>query len=86
MSKSRPNPRLLCCVACLSGNGICGLNWVAKSKMVAEGIRTTQSTHALATKMSVDLPLAEATYRVLFEGLPAREAIELLMSRDAKPE
>jgi glycerol-3-phosphate dehydrogenase (NAD(P)+) len=59
---------------------------VAGSKMVAEGIRTTQSTHALATKMSVDIPLAEATYRVLFEGLPAREAIESLMSRDAKPE
>ncbi|MCF6286634.1 MAG: NAD(P)-dependent glycerol-3-phosphate dehydrogenase [Candidatus Hydrogenedentes bacterium] len=59
---------------------------VRESRMVAEGIRTTQSTHALAQKMGVDLPLAEATYGVLFEGLPAREAIESLMAREAKPE
>jgi glycerol-3-phosphate dehydrogenase (NAD(P)+) len=59
---------------------------VRESRMVAEGIRTTQSTHALAQKMGVDLPLAKATYGVLFEGIPAREAIESLMAREAKPE
>lgn len=59
---------------------------VGTSQMVAEGIRTTQSAHALGQKMGVELPLTEATYRVLFEGMGAREAIESLMARDPKPE
>ncbi len=58
----------------------------AGSHMVAEGIRTTQSACMLAQKMGVELPLAEATHRVLFDGVPAREAIETLMAREAKPE
>ncbi len=58
----------------------------AGSHMVAEGIRTTQSACMLARKMGVELPLAEATHRVLFDGIPAREAIEDLMAREAKPE
>jgi len=59
---------------------------VAGSRMVAEGIRTTRSACALAQKVGVELPLAEATYSVLFDGVPAREAIEALMARDPKPE
>jgi len=59
---------------------------LAASHMVAEGVRTTQSAHALAKKMNVDLPLTEVAYQVLFEGLPPAAAIESLMARDAKPE
>lgn len=59
---------------------------IAGSRMVAEGIRTTRSTCALARKLDVELPLAEATHAVLFDGVPAREAIETLMARDPKPE
>lgn len=56
------------------------------SPMVAEGVRTTRSAHALASKMGVEMPLAGAVYRVLFEDLSAREAIETLMAREPKPE
>ena len=54
--------------------------------MVAEGVRTTRSAHALAQRMKVEMPVTEAAHQVLFENLPAREAIDILMGRDAKPE
>jgi glycerol-3-phosphate dehydrogenase (NAD(P)+) len=54
--------------------------------MVAEGVRTTRSAHALALKMRVEMPLTDAVHQVLFEDLPAREAIETLMARNAKAE
>lgn len=56
------------------------------SPMVAEGVRTTRSAHALAEKMGVEMPLTDAVHQVLFEDLSAREAIEALMSREPKPE
>lgn len=59
---------------------------LAASPMVAEGVRTTQSAHALATKLDVDMPITQQVYRVLFEGLDPKEAITALMTREAKPE
>lgn len=59
---------------------------LGSSPMVAEGVRTTRSAKALAAKKSVEMPLTEAVHAVLFEDLPAREAIESLMGREAKPE
>ena len=59
---------------------------LSQSPMVAEGVRTTRSARALAERLRVDMPLTEAAYQVLFEGLPPREAIETLMAREAKPE
>ena len=59
---------------------------MASSPMVAEGVRTARSVHALAGRAGVELPIAEQVYRVLFEGANAREAIDALMGRDAKPE
>ncbi|MBL7647345.1 MAG: NAD(P)-dependent glycerol-3-phosphate dehydrogenase [Candidatus Hydrogenedentes bacterium] len=56
------------------------------SPMVAEGVRTTRSAHALALKMGVEMPLTDVAHQVLFEDLPAREAIETLMAREAKAE
>lgn len=56
------------------------------SPMVAEGVRTTRSAHALASKMGVEMPLTDVAHQVLFEDLSAREAIEALMAREAKPE
>ena len=56
------------------------------SPMVAEGVRTTRSAHALALKMGVEMPLTDVAHQVLFEDLSAREAIEALMAREAKAE
>jgi glycerol-3-phosphate dehydrogenase (NAD(P)+) len=53
---------------------------------VVEGVPTTKAVRELAAKYSVEMPISEAIYQVLFERLPMRSAIESLMSRDLKAE
>ncbi len=54
--------------------------------MVAEGVRTTRSTYALAQRCGIEMPITAQVYRILFEGQPARNAIDALMMREPKPE
>ena len=49
---------------------------------VAEGVRSAQSVRALAQQHQVRRPITEAVCRVLFEQLPAREALNSLLARD----
>jgi glycerol-3-phosphate dehydrogenase (NAD(P)+) len=51
-----------------------------------EGINTAREAHALARKHQVELPIIEQTYRVLFENLPARQAVQALLAREARAE
>lgn len=53
---------------------------------VAEGVLTTRSAHMLSQKLGVDSPIIENTYRVLYEKLDLREALENLMTRPLKAE
>ena len=53
---------------------------------VAEGVNTTGAALEMANKLGVDLPIAQMTYRVLFEGLPPRQALAELMERPPRPE
>ncbi len=54
--------------------------------MVAEGVTTTQAALRLATLHGVDMPIARAVHSVLFENVPAAEALTQLMARPAQPE
>jgi glycerol-3-phosphate dehydrogenase (NAD(P)+) len=54
--------------------------------MVAEGVETTRATHALALKAGIEMPIVAQVHAVLFEGRTAREAVEVLMLREPKPE
>jgi glycerol-3-phosphate dehydrogenase len=36
--------------------------------------------------MNVEMPLCEGVYRVLYEGVPARDAVRELMTRPIKSE
>ncbi|NNE70276.1 MAG: NAD(P)H-dependent glycerol-3-phosphate dehydrogenase [Rhodothermales bacterium] len=58
----------------------------AEMKMVAEGVKTAVSVHELAQRYSVEMPIAEAIYAILFRGLPPRAAVHDLMTRSAKQE
>lgn len=49
---------------------------------VAEGIGTTAAVVAAARAGGITMPIAEETHRVLFEGLPVREAMRALMQRE----
>jgi glycerol-3-phosphate dehydrogenase (NAD(P)+) len=54
--------------------------------MVAEGVKTSQAVHFLATRLGVDMPIVTAVYKILYEGLAPRDAIKKLMSRQLKDE
>ncbi len=54
--------------------------------MVAEGVRTTRSVHDLACKNSVDMPISEQVYQVLFQEKDPKKAVYDLMTRDPKME
>jgi len=48
--------------------------------MVAEGIRTSRTLHELCTRKSISAPLTTQTYRVLYENVNLRDAINDLLS------
>ena len=54
--------------------------------MVIEGVRTAKAAHQLAAKYDVSMPLTEALYNVLFEGVPPKQAVDSLMGRVKKQE
>jgi len=53
---------------------------------IAEGVPTTQAAVRLAQKLGVEMPIADATYAVLFEGASPNDAIKDLMRRTLQPE
>jgi len=59
---------------------------LAATPMVAEGVRTTAAAVELGARWGVELPIARQMQRVLFEGLPARQAVAELMQRSLKQE
>ena len=54
--------------------------------MVAEGVRTARSAYELAERYGVEMPITEAVFRILFEGMKPHRAAEALMARVLKPE
>jgi glycerol-3-phosphate dehydrogenase (NAD(P)+) len=53
---------------------------------VAEGVRNAKSARELARRLGVEMPITETIYRVLYEGIPPRDAVTALMMRETKPE
>lgn len=63
------------------------LDEIIKSmNMVAEGVKTTKSVHDWAIKNGIDMPITAAAYKVLFEGVDPKDALNTLMTRDPKDE
>ena len=56
------------------------------SPKVAEGVWTSQVVAAQAKALGVEMPIATAVARVLYEGLQPRDAVRELMERDPKAE
>ena len=59
---------------------------VGEMRMVAEGVRTAKSAHALATREHIDMPITREVHAALYEGKPPIEAVTSLMSRVPRPE
>lgn len=54
--------------------------------MVVEGVRTTRAARDLSSRYSVEMPITEQTYQVLFEGLSPGAAVSNLMTRGKNSE
>ncbi len=55
-------------------------------RMVAEGVKTTRATIALAHRYHVDVPITHQVNRILEDEVSPREAIRELMERSLKEE
>jgi glycerol-3-phosphate dehydrogenase (NAD(P)+) len=59
---------------------------VGSMRMVAEGVKTTQATVALAARYKVEMPITQQVHRILEGEVSPREAIRELMERSLKDE
>jgi len=53
---------------------------------VAEGVTTAREVAALAGELGVDMPITRAVCQMLFDGLPAAQAVDALLNREIKAE
>lgn len=86
------------CVTCLStlsrnyrfgrliAEGISPEKAKQKIGMVVEGTYTCLSAIQLAKKAEIELPITEAVYMVLYEGLNPHDAVKILLQRVTKEE
>jgi glycerol-3-phosphate dehydrogenase (NAD(P)+) len=59
---------------------------LADMTMVAEGVKTAASAHALAEREGVEMPIATEVYRALYEGKAPASAVESLLTRALRAE
>jgi glycerol-3-phosphate dehydrogenase (NAD(P)+) len=59
---------------------------LAAEGLTAEGIPTVQAVARYAAEVGLELPIAEAVYRVVDEGVPPELLLRDLMTREVKPE
>jgi len=51
-----------------------------------EGVSAARETFLLAKKYAIEMPISEQTYKVLYEGLEPRTAVQNLLAREQKAE
>jgi glycerol-3-phosphate dehydrogenase (NAD(P)+) len=86
---------VLTCTGALSRNRTVGVELgkgrklseiVGGTRMVAEGVRTTVATLALAKRKQIEMPIIEQMHALLYEDRTPMEAIHQLMDRSLKQE
>lgn len=86
---------VLTCTGDLSRNRTVGLKLaqgeklkeiVENMKMVAEGVRTVKSAHRLKTQLKIQASIIDATYQILYEDKPPKQALKDLMSVEISSE
>ena len=66
----------------LLGQGYTYQEAMDEVKMVVEGVHSAKAAIALGRKYEISLPIIEMVNKVLFEDMPASEAVKELMLRD----
>lgn len=59
---------------------------IGSMKMVAEGVETTRSIREISRRDTIDMPIVEQVYQILFEEKDPIAATKELMTRQAKDE
>ena len=59
---------------------------LAEIGQVVEGYLAARAVRAVAQREQVEMPICDGIYRLLYEGLPAREVVKALLSRPIKAE
>jgi len=86
---------ILTCTGDLSRNRSVGLGLARGQSLetilrdlghTAEGVHTCAEVLRLAANYGVDMPITQAVQRVMFEGVPPRQALEELLAREPKAE
>ena len=86
---------VLTCTGDLSRNRRVGLALAAGKSLpeilgelghVAEGVAAAAAVRALARHHGVEMPICDAVYGVLYEGLAPRDAVERLLQREPRSE
>ncbi len=86
---------ILTCTSNLSRNYSVGVRLARKERldailrnmsMVAEGVRTSRSVFTLARRLSVDMPIVEQVYALLYEGKSPDSVLADLLAREMKSE
>lgn len=70
----------------LIGQGYTYQEAMDEVKMIVEGVYSAKAALKLATLYEVEMPIVEEVNRILFENLPAKEALHDLLTRDKKKE
>ena len=53
---------------------------------VAEGVLNAKSVHRMSAELGVEMPISEAVYRLLYEGLSAQDVLRSLTDRHLRGE
>lgn len=73
-------------VGLLLGQGMSLEEVMGQSTMVAEGVRTARSAHALGQRVGVEMPITREVYLALYEGKAPTDAVSSLLQRALRPE
>jgi glycerol-3-phosphate dehydrogenase (NAD(P)+) len=70
----------------LLANGLSAQEAQKQIGMVVEGAYTCVSAFQLSQKMKIPMPITEMVYRILYDKLPIKQAVQKLMERAVKAE
>ncbi|WP_392486454.1 NAD(P)H-dependent glycerol-3-phosphate dehydrogenase [Haloimpatiens sp. FM7315] len=70
----------------LIGKGVATDEACKEIGMVVEGVKACRAFYNLSSKLEVSMPITEALYKVLFNGLDPKYGVYDLMTRDKKDE
>lgn len=54
---------------------------IGSTKMVIEGVTTTEAAYKLASQFGIEMPITSLIYQVLFEGMSPKDGVRHLMER-----